>query len=76
MFFNVKVFKIKYCIVWPLYVYNVLEIDECSSDPCHNGGICKDKINAFECECKSGYSGDRCEKGQILFSYKLSCTVF
>lgn len=36
------------------------DIDECSSLPCLNGGICRDKVGGFTCECSSGYTG----KGQ------------
>ncbi|XP_077205134.1 sushi, nidogen and EGF-like domain-containing protein 1 isoform X3 [Paroedura picta] len=37
------------------------EIDECRSQPCLNGGSCKDRIAAFLCLCKAGYTGHHCE---------------
>ncbi|NXU56730.1 SNED1 protein, partial [Turnix velox] len=37
------------------------EIDECISQPCLNGGQCKDHIGAFLCLCEPGYSGHHCE---------------
>ena len=41
-----------------------LDIGECSSDPCQNGGTCIDEINAFTCNCMSGYTGDVCETSE------------
>ncbi|KAF7247104.1 hypothetical protein EYD10_06930 [Varanus komodoensis] len=35
--------------------------DECGSAPCLNGGSCQDLVNAFECICLSGYTGEFCE---------------
>ncbi|KAH0623980.1 hypothetical protein JD844_007213 [Phrynosoma platyrhinos] len=37
------------------------EIDECQSQPCLNGGLCKNRIAAFLCLCKGGYTGHHCE---------------
>lgn len=36
------------------------EIDECESSPCANEATCKDKLNAFECECPIGFRGVLC----------------
>lgn len=41
-----------------------IEIDECDSDPCQNGGTCNDLVNAFSCDCPAGYEGDMCENGK------------
>lgn len=38
-----------------------IEINECESSPCQNGGSCRDHRNYFTCECAEGTSGDRCE---------------
>ncbi|XP_064622638.1 fibropellin-1-like [Lineus longissimus] len=38
------------------------QINECSSNPCQHGGLCKDGVNGFQCTCTSGYFGDNCEK--------------
>ena len=43
-----------------------LDIGECSSDPCQNGGTCIDDINVFTCICVSGYTGDLCETSEKL----------
>ncbi|XP_027731596.1 sushi, nidogen and EGF-like domain-containing protein 1 [Vombatus ursinus] len=37
------------------------EINECESQPCLNGGSCKDRIASFLCICGSGYMGPHCE---------------
>ncbi|XP_019619554.1 PREDICTED: fibropellin-1-like [Branchiostoma belcheri] len=37
------------------------EINECSSDPCANGGICNDGVDSYTCTCAPGYEGDHCE---------------
>ncbi|XP_022240676.1 fat-like cadherin-related tumor suppressor homolog isoform X3 [Limulus polyphemus] len=33
----------------------------CGSQPCHNGGTCKDLGNIFSCQCPRRFSGSRCE---------------
>ncbi|GIY23954.1 hypothetical protein CEXT_51161 [Caerostris extrusa] len=33
----------------------------CSTKPCQNGGTCKIVRQSFKCDCKSPYSGTRCE---------------
>nr|XP_020465574.1 sushi, nidogen and EGF-like domain-containing protein 1 isoform X2 [Monopterus albus] len=38
-----------------------IDVDECASYPCQNGGTCKDLINSFVCHCPPGYSGILCE---------------
>ncbi|KAI6654836.1 Neurogenic locus notch-like protein 1-like [Oopsacas minuta] len=38
------------------------DIDECSSEPCQNGGDCIEGVECgFTCECTSGYTGTLCE---------------
>ncbi|XP_068810150.1 sushi, nidogen and EGF-like domain-containing protein 1 isoform X6 [Struthio camelus] len=37
------------------------EIDECRSQPCLNGGLCKDRVAEFLCVCEPGYTGHHCE---------------
>ncbi|XP_064605715.1 uncharacterized protein LOC135470608 [Liolophura sinensis] len=42
-----------------------IEILECDSNPCVNGGKCRDRIGDFLCDCPSGYSGRNCELIEI-----------
>lgn len=37
------------------------EVDECASQPCRNGAICRDYVNSFVCECRPGFDGILCE---------------
>ena len=52
--------------------YNVLailhcpEIDECLSSPCSNGGTCNDGRGLYSCNCKTGYTGERCQQRKSL----------
>ena len=38
------------------------DIDDCDSSPCQHG-TCIDRVNGYDCDCDSGYSGDDCETG-------------
>lgn len=38
-----------------------LQINECLSNPCLNGGICHMHESGYACECKPGFVGARCE---------------
>ena len=48
-----------------------VEINECESTPCTNGGSCVDEVNRFKCKCASGYVGTTCDTGskckQLLY---------
>ena len=43
------------------YISYLLDLDECSSDPCQNGGSCLDRVNTFICECTDMWQGVFCE---------------
>jgi len=36
------------------------DIDECESNPCENGGTCKNLVNRYECECPHEFHGTHC----------------
>ena len=40
-----------------------VDINECASNPCQNGGSCTDQINGYVCHCVDGYLGINCETG-------------
>lgn len=39
-------------------------INECSSNPCQNGGTCTDGINGFTCTCTTQWTGEFCQTPQ------------
>ena len=40
-------------------------INDCSPNPCMNGGSCKDGINSFTCTCAKGWVGPTCEEPEF-----------
>ena len=50
------------------YLYLSYEVvpdgDECSSNPCLNGGTCTDECARYTCSCVYPYSGPNCEYGE------------
>ena len=36
--------------------YCETQIDQCQSNPCLNGALCRTLINSFKCECPQGYT--------------------
>ena len=42
-----------------------IDVNECASNPCENGGECVDKKDGYECDCEDsdapGYVGDHCK---------------
>ncbi|XP_041475891.1 uncharacterized protein LOC121424322 isoform X2 [Lytechinus variegatus] len=37
------------------------DINECSSNPCDNGGTCTDLLGGFQCFCPDGFKGEYCQ---------------
>lgn len=58
----------------------ILDLDECSSAPCVNGGSCEDEINGYLCKCSAGYFGINCQTGTtfnlVFFSVARSRIFF
>ena len=46
------------------FYFCFVEINECSPNPCKNGGSCTDLVNGFSCSCVAGYNGDGCSNGK------------
>ena len=51
--------------VGPLFHITLLDIDDCESNPCKNGGCCIDGVDSYTCICSPGYTGHDCETGQM-----------
>ena len=47
-------------------IFCFLDIDECTSNPCRNGGECEDAVNKYTCKCAAGYTGSRCETSKCI----------
>ena len=50
-------------------VFFIIDIDECSSNPCQNGATCNNGVNGYTCNCMAGFTGDNCQTGQHLCYY-------
>lgn len=44
----------------------MLDINECSSNPCWNNGSCIDLVNGYVCECPAPWKGKLCRSGEIF----------
>jgi hypothetical protein len=42
--------------------------DECSPNPCANGGTCRDGVNSFSCDCPAGLTGSTCQTVSTNFN--------
>jgi hypothetical protein len=38
-----------------------VDVDDCASNPCQNGGACDDGVNSYTCHCAPGFTGQNCE---------------
>lgn len=48
------------CRIFSLYLY-FIEVDSCSDNPCHFGGVCEN--GGSKCACAAGLQGDLCTEG-------------
>ena len=47
-----------------MYGHVVVDIDECSSNPCQNRANCSmPTLGVYTCQCVAGYTGINCEAG-------------
>ena len=50
-----------------LIIVFITDINECSSNPCINGGSCTDQVNGYACSCQPGYTGRQCQTSKKYF---------
>jgi hypothetical protein len=43
------------------FVDGCVNVDDCYSSPCRNGGVCVDAVDAYHCECLHPYVGEHCQ---------------
>ena len=46
------------------YFALALDVDECLTRPCQNGGTCENLHGSYGCKCKKGFLGKHCEIGR------------
>ena len=44
-----------------IYIYISTAINYCASNPCNNAGLCVNKADGYECQCRPGYTGNHCQ---------------
>ena len=44
---------------------NFVDVNECASNPCQNGGSCYDGISQYSCDCPDGFTGTKCQTSTI-----------
>ena len=63
------------CDNFPFILILFPDVDECSSQPCQNGGVCEDLIDSYACTCQPGFTGLNCQHGngiQVLL-FHIGC---
>lgn len=53
----------------------LLDLDECASSPCAQGGTCIDREDGFECVCPPQWKGRTCQIGEIFNNYTYTHTT-
>lgn len=55
-------------LTYAYYTLYVVDVDECRSNPCRNGGDCVDGINMYWCRCEDNWGGQRCEYSEYTIN--------
>ena len=54
-------------LICTIFSSSFLDIDECASAPCQNGGTCVDQVNGYLCQCAPGYTDLQCQTGEGIY---------
>ncbi|CAH1226926.1 CDH6 [Branchiostoma lanceolatum] len=46
-----------------------IDVDECQSNPCQNGGTCFNLENAYRCQCPAQYKGVNCDTERNCYNF-------
>lgn len=74
MFINIETdrsFTIFLHRVFTFHFIPYLDINECESSPCLNGGTCIDFVNGYHCLCLPGWEGATCQNGKNIYHLDL-----
>jgi len=41
-----------------------VDVNECDSEPCQNGGVCQDRDAQYTCVCSAEYYGPDCQHSE------------
>ena len=53
-----------------IFLFLVVDVNECMSNPCDHDGICNNLQNAFSCTCVNGWTGTRLRGRQVYLLVK------
>lgn len=49
----------------------LLDVNECTTDPCKNQGTCINSIGSYVCSCPAGWKGHICDEGSCRTVYRI-----
>ena len=52
-----------------------IDIDECKTKPCINGGKCENLPGSYRCNCRSGFMGYHCQTGNGIEFFCVCLTI-
>jgi len=61
-----RLHDMRICVIIPISTFLYTDTNECNSNPCVNGATCNDEVNAYNCTCIEGYTGNSCETGMCF----------
>jgi len=56
-------FKMLICYIF----YPTIDIDYCIGATCFNGGVCRDGLTTYHCDCVAPYYGPNCKNRKLIY---------